>query len=257
MIMTMRHRPNRDSLFTCFLDESGTDNNSEVAVVGGLVLDITQLYWFDQEWLKVLAAHKIDPPLHMCEFGEGRRLGHLRSEARRALFVDVVKTINSNKSFSIAAWITSDEYRSVFDGVSSFSMYAAAFAQLMMAIGIGTKTNNFKTPVRYMLDDGNAYKMEAENAHAFMERIPDAENPVGELKFDLDHNLSALQAADVVSWTVRRRRVAKLKSGFEPLEELCTEMHDEIPYKKEWMETVAQTLRERKQTLNGLYCHDA
>jgi hypothetical protein len=246
MKMTMLHVPNRDGTFTCYLDESDTDNSGSVAVVGGLILDMGQLFWFGEEWKKILSRHSV-PLLHMCEFGKNRSLGHLDSEERRSLFTDVVRVINDNKTYSVASVLTSEEYRRTFDGVSTLSMYGASFVQLGMVNGVNAQKGGYKRPINYVLDDGNAHKNDVKQAHGYFQDT-DAKSPlnVGTLQFDLDHNHAALQGADVVSWTVRRRLSQGLRSGFEPLEELRQAKHLELHYKEEWMVGVAERIREKE-----------
>jgi hypothetical protein len=53
---------------------------------------------------------------------------NVRSEERRALFRDVVKAINGNKTFSITATLNSEQYRKAFAGIAELSMYGACSA---------------------------------------------------------------------------------------------------------------------------------
>lgn len=237
--------PNRrTALLTCYLDESGTDNNSTVAVVGGLVLTKSQFFWLDAEWRKCLAKHDIPWPLHMKEFGLHGKLKDLDSETRRALFADVASLIRDNKSFSVASVLSADTYRSVFSGIDELSMYGACFTNLVMMNTKQAEIEEYGPDIAYLLDSGNPFGPQILSAHAVMlARKKDLTLNIGTVGFDSDDEFSALQAADVVAWSVRRKLAAELKSGFEPLADIFEDRHLEVPYKPEWMETVAQTIR--------------
>jgi len=233
-------------VLTCYLDESGTDNNSTVAVVGGLILKKSEFFWLDHGWRKCLARHGIPWPLHMKEFGEHGELKDVRSERRRALFSDLVKVINDNKSCSVACSLDSEQYQKTFAGVDQLSMYGASFLLLAMVNGTAAQIEGHKSPIAYLLDKGNTYKHEVLAAHSILLDSNDSYPlNIGTLGFDSDDELSALQAADVVSWGVRRKLASELRSGFEPLADLFNDLHTEIRYQEEWMKSVADTLKIR------------
>jgi len=236
-------------LLTCYIDESGTDSNSSIAVVGGIVLDPPQFFWLDIEWRKCLDKHHIPSPLHMREFGLCGKFKDLRSEERRALFTDISRIINDCKTFSIASVLSAEQYRIIFAGLSEFSMYGACFTNLVMLNGIHARREMYPHNIGYLLDSGNQYKHDVLEAHAIMlRRMDEIPLNVGDLAFDSDEVVSALQAADVVSWSVRRQGASKLKSGFEPLAGLFHENHLQVPYKQEWMEAVANTIRAKVES---------
>ena len=233
---------------TCYLDESGTDNDSTVAVVGGLVMDMKQYFWLDVAWRKVLAKHNIPWPLHMKEFGQHGKFKHVTSEERRALFYDIASALNDNKTYSIASTLSSAEYHRHFDGITKLSMYGASFMRLAMMNGIQSKLMNYPYPMAYLLDCGNRFRSQAEDAHTFMKSKDGFKKVLGlnlgTIGFDSDDEISALQAADVVSWSVRRKLASELKSGFEPLAELFEGgYHLEIEYKEETMKMIADVVR--------------
>ena len=235
-------------MLTCYIDESGTDSNSAIAVVGGLVLDQSQFFWIDVEWRKCLAKHRIPWPLHMKEFGPHGKLKDVNSEQRRSLFTDINKIISDNKTFSIASVLTAEQYRATFAGISDFSMYGACFTTLVMLNGSQARREGYQDDIAYLLDTGNPFKHQILNAHAVMlSRRADFPLNVGTLGFDSDDELSALQAADVVSWSVRRKLASELRSGFEPLTGIFDKKHLEVPYSLEWMLDVAKTIRAKME----------
>lgn len=229
---------------TCYIDESGTDSNSAVAVVGGVMLNQEQFFWLDVEWRKCLSKHHVPWPLHMRDFGPRGKLKDFRSEERRALFTDAVKVINNNKGFSVVSTLNSNQYRAAFNGISDMSMYAACFANLAMLNGLSAKSG-YAGNIAYVLDEGNNYKHEILEAYPLLRN---ADLRVGSLTFESDNMLCVLQVADVVSWATRRKQAAELKSGFEPLADLFDSNHSEVPYEQEWMLGVAEKLRAKMQT---------
>jgi hypothetical protein len=232
-------------VFTCYLDESGTDqNDSQVAVLGGLLLKMSQSYWLGDELRKCLSKHNIPWPLHMYEFGRHGKLRDVRSEGRRALFSDLVRVINDNKTYSVASTLSSEKYKQAFNGLTDLSMYAASFTQVAMMNGVGSRYGGSKEPIRYLLDDDNRYKPQVVEGHAVL-LASEEQHPlnIGSLEFDSDDNVAALQAADVVAWAVRRKIASALKSGFEPLEGLFDVKHIDVEYNEEWMTGVANTIR--------------
>ena len=227
-------------MITCYLDESGTDSDSPTAVVGGLLLDEPAFFWLDVEWSRILARHSIVPPLHMREFSRGKRLSYARRSDRRLLFTDLVQAVNDNKLFSIAATLTTKQYRSVFGGVSKLSMYGACFTQVADMSDIAAAKAGYRSPISYVLDEGNSYSSQILDAYAVLKN---QSVDIAEPHFESDHLVSALQAADMVSWSVRRRLVGAFKDGFEPLSTLFDDYHWDLPYKEEWMQRVAADLR--------------
>ena len=113
-----------------------------------------------------------------------------------------------------------------------------------MIIGSSAQIEGYRDNVAYLLDTGNPYKHHILDAHGSIVKSKDRfPLNVGALGFDCDDAISALQAADVVSWSVRRNLASELKSGFEPLAELFDSKHREIPYAPEWMMSVAEAMR--------------
>jgi hypothetical protein len=161
-------------------------------------------------------------------------------DARRALFADLVHIINDHKRASVGAVLASEVYRRVFAGVTDMSMYAACFAQTALANDILAPTSSYKGPIDYVLDDGNSYKKDVREGYGVLQSKG---VNLGALSFEKDDSNCALQAADMISWTVRRTLSAALPVGFEPLSGLLGEYHVEVPYKQEWMQEVADELR--------------
>jgi hypothetical protein len=96
------------------------------------------------------------------------------------------------------------------------------------------------------MDTGNSYKQHAIDSHAVLLEFQKSQ-PVnaGRLEFDSDDKILALQAADVIAWSVRRRLTGNFKNGFEPLPHLFNLDHVEQPLEEDWMIESADVLRAR------------
>jgi len=237
----------------CYLDESGTDDLSPTAVVGGLLLRQDAFFWLDVEWRKVLLKHGINPPIHMKEFGPHGEFKDISHQARRALFTDLVRIINEHKSMSISATLTTEQYNRIFSGIfdtrKSMSVYASCFVLLAVLNGKCAEAENYKYDIPFVVDDNNPYKHHILDAHSvvkeFQKQVP---LNAGQLSFATDTDLCAIQAADVVSWTVRKSIVGTFKHGFEPLPALLDEKHESQPFEEGWMIEVANALRNKYGT---------
>jgi hypothetical protein len=85
------------SRLTFYADESGTDGDSPIAVVGGLLLRFEDFTWLEVEWRKVQSKHGITQPIHMREFGPHGDFAETSVDARQHLFTDLVSVINEHK----------------------------------------------------------------------------------------------------------------------------------------------------------------
>lgn len=223
---------------TFYADESGTDSDSPIAVVGGLLLRPEDFCWLDLEWKRAQSKPGITEPIHMKEFGPHGVFKEISVDAKRRLFADLVCIINEHKLASVAATLVTETYRKVFAGTTKLSMYGACFAQLAIMNDVESRLNDYHEPISYVLDDGNSYKkdiIEAKSALA----LPSLKTIV----FSSDRSLCALQAADVVTWSVRRQLAGYFPSGFEPLQGLFDKHHLDLDYRDEWMAGVADSIR--------------
>jgi hypothetical protein len=235
-------------MVTCYIDESGTDSDLPIAVLAGLVLDWEGVFWLSCQWNQALAKHNITGPIHMREFTPNGRFREVSHDNRRALFSDLVKIITSNKLVSLAY-----QYRLHFDGLSKLSMYGACFVNLMTLVGEAVKVHGpHRWPLDYILDSGNSYKHHiVEGSPVLLKAYP----RVTRIDFQSDDQVCALQAADVLSWAVRRDLSnGSFHHGFEPIRELFDAYHSNFEYKPEWMQGVAEKIRiaERQAVDNSL-----
>jgi hypothetical protein len=229
----------------CYLDESGTDSNSAVAVIAGVVVNMKYSYWLQQDWLACLARHDVASPFHMRECGKDR-FRKLYGNTLKRVLSELVPIVNEYKTLSVASTLTSDDYRRSFDGITELSMYGASYAEVVMINGVKSRRDGYYDKIRYVLDEGNIYRPQVEQAHDFL-LTTEHKSPfnLGDLRFESDTEFCALQAADLVSWSVRRKLSTKLKEEHAPLEELFDARHVQVNYEPEWMDGVARNLRER------------
>jgi hypothetical protein len=221
----------------CYIDESGTDSNLPTAVVAGLLLDSRGYFWLDVEWSKILACHRFRPPLHM------RNLPPLPPHRKEALFKDLVSAINEHKLMTLAATLSAEKYRTHFDGIDGFSMYAACSVLHISYTGgiLNLPGGAHRWPLSYVLDDGNPYQEQlTESGATLLKQFP----RIARIDVKSDSEVNALQAADVVAWAVRRQLSKDaFPRGLEPLANLFDAYHVEAEYEESWMKEVADTVR--------------
>jgi hypothetical protein len=207
---------------TCYLDESGTDRNNSQAVVAGLVMRQNQFHKLDYGWDIILERHNIDQPLHMKEFGIHGRHGHLRYLERLALFTDVADLINHNKICSVAATLRREQYDNInnIKFKKQIGVYGICFMLCDHTCFANAIYNKYYGEMAFILESGNHHANHIRKAHQGMMKMREA-NLVwvnaGSLTF-APKMLSALQAADVIAWGVRRQTLGKkFEHGFEPI----------------------------------------
>ena len=150
-------------MVTCYLDESGTDDLSPTAVVGGLILNHYSFFWFDVEWSDMLKRHKVEPPLHMKKLP--------RTIDRKALFADAVTLINTYKGASLAATLSTEtfdkHFGTLFKGRTVIGVYGMCF---MLAVVLNNKfaeEAKYKGNIPFVMDTGNVYKRHVVDVHRF------------------------------------------------------------------------------------------
>jgi hypothetical protein len=251
------HRSDEESrqvaVVTFYLDESGTHEGSAIAVVGGLLLNKEGFRALDDTWREILARHSILPPLHMKEFRRpDGRLADVSNDQRRALFSDVVKVINENKIYSIAASLTPDRFKKYFDKTfrrETMSVYGMCFILCAHRNYLRTQQNHYDENIPFLMDSGNQYAEHVRAAHAAMQEDQWKTMRVGSLTFDKDEDWSPLQAADVIAWASRTRvQRGSFDNGYEPLAGLFDKAHDQQGYLEDVFADLAMSLEAFRQT---------
>jgi hypothetical protein len=166
---------------TFYVDESGPDSNSSVAVVGGLLLDDPGFFWLDVEWAKILSRYGIEKPVHMRAFAPNGHFKDISHAVRRGLFGELVKQLTPTGFSALPRPSPQIQYRQVFRGLSNLSMYGACFVQLVMMNGTSSSGIGYHRAIPYVLDDGNSYKDHIMQAHSLLSAA--AENNMGQSSF--------------------------------------------------------------------------
>jgi hypothetical protein len=110
---TLHHSEDNDRLvlgLTFYLDDSGSDDGSEMVTCGGLVMSRIDFKYFSIRWAKMyernqFAGYILEPPLHMSDFtGSGKYAG-LYPELKRALFREVAEIISAHRLYDLLSVI--------------------------------------------------------------------------------------------------------------------------------------------------------
>lgn len=243
---------------TTFLDESATDDNAPVAVVGGLILSPFGAQALVEEWGDLLIRHRIGPPLHIKEFWPGARFGHLTHDQRRDLFSEVVSLINKRKVYSHAASITTPLYKKHFDKPfrkKGMSLYAACFLICALQIHMAAEQKRYSGRVGIVMDAGNQHADQVRGAHKHLVTDPEwADFKIGSLSFDDDRVVTPLQAADVIAWAARVQvQSGAFTKGYEPLAELLDESHLQHEFPENAMEEIAKRIEAVQRLSEGTH----
>lgn len=230
----MHHYESEDGkvmALTSYLDDSGSDDRSPVTVIGGPVMAKDAFRTFNDKWSILLDRYRIPPPFHMNDFvrPKGKHVSMYR-ELKLALFSDVTNLINEHKLYSISVEIPQPEFKTTLPenvrkqliGPYAFAFFCAVLANQI----IGQKSRLLQETVAYLVDSGFSYGHQLLEAHAAImavEKSAGGFHYTGAMAFDTDDRVSALQAADVIAWSARRRSVTGLAEEFEPLEQLLDE----------------------------------
>ena len=230
----------------CYLDESATDGSTPQAVVGGVLLDRGGFVGFDMEWREFINARGLAPGLHIRDFGRKGRFSRVSNTDKSDIFADAVRMINQHKIYSVAATISHDKYRTILDlGTRQvMSVYGLCFILSAYENHRRAVFNKYTKNIGFILDSGNPYAGHVVGAHATLLECQKSEPlNVGSLTFDQDDNVTALQAADVVAWSVRRRLVGMpFNNGYEPLVGIFDEAHSEQSWDGDTLQPLAHEL---------------
>ena len=229
----------------CYLDESATDGGTEEAVVAGVLLNRERFLGLDEPWTDFLKAHQLKA-LHMKDFGQHGNLAALQSADRKAIFRDAVSIINKYKLYSVGASITYAKYLEKLSPAirGAMSVYGFCFILSAYAEHVRAVHNNYTKNIGFILDSGNAYAAHVREGHAALKRWQDT-TPlnVGSPTFEDDKDVSAIQAADLVAWSVRRRLTkSSFGNGFEPLLGVFDEAHSEVAWDGGWLQQLTDGL---------------
>ncbi|MHB8069408.1 MAG: DUF3800 domain-containing protein [Desulfobaccales bacterium] len=238
---------------TCYLDESGTDDQNPQAVIGGLLMNRYNFISFGRFWSDILSYYKIEAPLHMKEFGRPHgRLAHITNEVRWLLFNEISVLIKSHKIYSLAATINQEQFKKYYSEIENISVYGMCFLLSVFINHQQAGYKNYTKQIAYILDQGNKYRKHVDGAHIEIIKWQKEKSwNVGSLTFSDDINVSALQAADIISWGTRRRISGlKLVDGFEPIDNILDDKaHIQARWEENWLQELASILMEKLQVI--------
>lgn len=124
--------------------------------------------------------------------------------------------------------------------------YGACF---LLAAVIGHKVadnSDYRKRIPFVMDAGNPYAEHVRNAHQTALTFQQKRFlNMGSLSFEDDERVLPLQAAEAVSWTVRRRLTGKFANGFDPLQNLLDRSHVEHEFADDYMAELANKLRSK------------
>jgi len=220
-----------------YLDESGTaDPNTPQAVVGGLIINSSHYFPFEDAWGKMLNKHGIPAPLHMNEFGKHGKCAGISVSARENLFRDVTGLINGHKICSITAAVTNSEFEALAEPMRKVtSVYAMCFTLAVMMNHKIAVADKYPHPVSFILDKGNRYMEHITKAYQAANQLQSEGEflHLGDLAFSDDAVLGVLQAADVIAWGSRRLASGRqLLRGMEPIGEIL--ISENAHYNSSW-----------------------
>jgi hypothetical protein len=237
---------------SCYLDESATDGSTPIAVVGGLLINSLHFVGLDKKWRAMLDEFSLWPGLHMKDFGRHHRFAHMPPDKCESIFTRAAEIIKEHNICTIAATLEQDRYKALLS--RGLRRYASAYGLCFMACVAGShkiaQAHNYQKRVAFVVDPGNPYAEQVFFMHQALVEAQTDENflNLGSLTFDKDDNVTALQAADVVCWAVRRRATGyPFVNGFEPIEKILDDQaHNQAPYPEDAMRDLRARLKAAK-----------
>jgi len=186
----------------------------------------------------------------------GKHIG-IPIEMKVSLFRDVTALINRHKLYSISVGVQNEEYFEAMPEEARkdlISPYAFAFyCAVLTNKGVVKRSQSGLVRIAYLIDKGCAHRDHLEQAHTHAQILEKEhqEKHIGAIAFDSDDYVPVLQAADVISWAVRRKQAYGILSDeFEPLNEVIepkrgslSSFHEHIPIPKDGIEMFARPIR--------------
>lgn len=210
----MHHSNDRDrqsAVLACYVDDSGTDNQSPLVVLGACVLDRDAFIRFDKSWRKMLDQYRIES-LHMADFvrPHGKHIG-IYPELKIALFRQVASIINRRKDSSFSILVSNAEFKKAIPHDmqgATIGPYAAAFIGLALMNSKIANVRDYPDKIAYLVDEGSSVAEQLRIGHLLVKGFEKAQSQkvrTGSFAFADDEDVSALQAADVIAWSARRK----------------------------------------------------
>ena len=179
----------------------------------------------------MLAAYKVEPPLHISDFIGMGKYAIWYPEFKRALFREVSSLINLYKLYSVSIAVSQTDFKNELDEdvrKKLIGPYAFAFFAIVLANWtVSEKQRSGPFKVSYLIDTGFGHQQQLVDAHRLVQGLERQRGEflyTGALAFDADDGIPALQAADAIAWASRKlEQLGTLPEGFEPLAEALSE----------------------------------
>jgi hypothetical protein len=195
----------------------------------------------------------------MREFtGKGERLAYLSDGKRSALFADLVEAINRNKLHSVSASVLEQDFKEFFPNSKFKGLFGQAPLALIWCmvqnIILAEKAGSLPK-IAYLVanSDDSAQLLEAHSLlRECVETRPHENEHIGSLSFDSPKNVYALQAADMIAWSNRRKKLGEpFTQGFQPLERLTRHVKGERESFHFHLDATRQTTQQLADIINS------
>lgn len=218
-----------------YIDDSGSDENSLTAVVGGPIFAQKHFSEFHYEWDRTVLNHGLEPPIHMNEFMRPHgRFAAIQDSKRREIFHDLIYLINRFKVYSLTSAVDNLSFQQFFPSeVFRGHLTAASFAFLWCLILNHSivKAHQEKMARMAYIVGHSPQSAQMTDCHKFFVSFEAALEQccTGALAYDDPKAANALQAADLVAWANLRKCLGRpFNQGFEPLELLTRDVESEV-----------------------------
>ena len=165
----------------------------------------------------MLRRYALADGLHMIDLGPGGKYPNVVGDRCSEMLNEAVAIINEYRIFTFSATWHNRKHELLFSASMRqrfFSVYGLLF---MMAVEVnrGSAVHaQYEQTIDYVLDDGNQFKTQVDQMYQSIRKLPElAAHKVGRLEFFPDTTVPALQAADVIAWSMRRRLAGKQLAG--------------------------------------------
>ncbi|MCX6634203.1 MAG: hypothetical protein NT090_03830, partial [Acidobacteria bacterium] len=227
--------PRRRTVATAYyVDDSGSEETTKLAVVGGVLLVQRSFFSFHYEWSRIAGLHKVQLPIHMKEFARpDGRLACLNDSERRALFTDLVYLTNKNKVYSLTTAVSNLEFQQFFPPARFRGLIGPAplaFLWCMILNHVIIADHERMGKMAYIVDKSHlsAQMTDCYNFWTSYETRGE-EECTGSLTFERASEVCALQAADMIAWANRKRHLGQeFIDGFEPLDLLTRYVESDV-----------------------------
>jgi hypothetical protein len=188
---------------------------------------------FSEEWNKLLARFRVESPLHMTDFVKpyGKYSG-IYPEIKKALFREAVAVLNKYKLYSLSVSVDSKSYDTALTPDVRRQLIGPYAMCFFVTVSVNASFSSLSRyyaahPISYLVDNGFGHSEQLVKAHqAIVDSNSTINKSVGFFAFDTDDKVPALQAADMIAWSARRRQLARLTEEFSPLEGIFVDQND-------------------------------